>query len=223
NPKAVPKAMIGVTVLMDLSAMIITWALFRWEVTALLLAYILASRAYSYRGIRLKQYAIIGFLIVAFFQGPVIYLLTKLALATSQLLIFEKTDFILCAIAFLLIGAGYPISQIYQHEQDKSDNVNTISMLLGIKGTFYFSLWMFALLNVLFCYYFVIVVGDISTEILLLLITAPVSYFFLKWMNMTMKDPKQANFQNTMKMNLIGAACNNLFFLLLILKNNLFD
>jgi 1,4-dihydroxy-2-naphthoate octaprenyltransferase len=34
--------------------------------------------------------------------------------------------------ASLLIGGFYPLTQIYQHRQDKEDGVRTLSMLLGL-------------------------------------------------------------------------------------------
>ena len=37
----------------------------------------------------------------------------------------------------LLIGGFYPLTQIYQHEEDYNDGVITISYLLGYKGTFF--------------------------------------------------------------------------------------
>ena len=38
----------------------------------------------------------------------------------------------------LLIGGFYPLTQIYQHKQDKEDGVTTISSLLGYRKTFVF-------------------------------------------------------------------------------------
>ena len=41
--------------------------------------------------------------------------------------------------ASLLIGGFYPLTQIYQHEDDLEDGVKTISYKLGYKGTFIFT------------------------------------------------------------------------------------
>lgn len=207
------------TLCLDLISLTLTYYLYRWEVLLLLIMYILASRAYSYRGIRLKKYAVIGFLTVVIFQGPVIFMLTKLAVSQDNLPLFSSGDILFYFVSLLLVGAGYPISQIYQHAQDKADGVNTLSMLMGIRGTFYFSLTMFILLNILLCYHFIFIVNDLLSMILFLIITSPVGYFFLNWMKKASKDPKEANYQNTMKMNLIGAVCNNLFFMVLVIKN----
>ena len=48
----------------------------------------------------------------------------------------------------------YPLTQIYQHQADADDGVTTISMKLGIRGTFYFSVVMYLIaisLMALFC------------------------------------------------------------------------
>ena len=59
----------------------------------------------------------------------------------------------LLAAAFL-IGGFYPITQVYQHESDKNDNVITVSMLLGKKGTFIFCAAMYTIaIYILWLYY----------------------------------------------------------------------
>src|SRR5215217_4273407 len=68
KPMQPTKQLFRISLLMDLVA--ITISLFINRLLALgILFYIIASRAYSYRGIRLKKYAIIGFLTVFIFQG----------------------------------------------------------------------------------------------------------------------------------------------------------
>jgi 1,4-dihydroxy-2-naphthoate octaprenyltransferase len=52
--------------------------------------------------------------------------------------VVTEIPWLLLVVASCLIGGFYPITQVYQHKQDKADNVKTISMLLGIKGTFIF-------------------------------------------------------------------------------------
>lgn len=220
KPEKVASQMLYVTLFMDIVSLFVTFYFFRIEVFVLLLLYILASRAYSYRNIRLKKYPFIGFLTVVIFQGPAIYLLTKYAISEDINLGFG--DVLLSVVSLLLVGAGYPISQIYQHEQDKADGVETISMVLGINGTFTFSLIMYSLLNLLLAIYFVFIRVDFISFLLFITITAPVGIFFMSWMKKTRSNPENANFKNTMRLNLLGAMCNNLFFILLILKNHLF-
>src|SRR5690606_14494151 len=80
------------------------------------IAYILASRAYSYRKIRLKKYPVTGYLVVVVFQGGLIFFL---AMHGSDVHKTLNIPFFGILAACLLIGSFYPLTQIYQHEQDK--------------------------------------------------------------------------------------------------------
>jgi len=217
NPPKVPKQMFLVSVLMDSFAVVISFLFFHYQISLLLLLYILASRAYSFRGIRLKKYPIIGFLAVAFFQGSIIYLLSTWAI--SNTIYYSQIQIISSAISFLLIGAGYPLSQVYQHVQDKKDNVKTLSMMLGINGTFIFSGFLFALLGIMMGYYFIFIKNNITDLILFGICLGPVTFVFYTWMKKTFAKQEEANFENTMKMNKTGAWAINIFFVLLILKS----
>jgi 1,4-dihydroxy-2-naphthoate polyprenyltransferase len=216
SPPKVPKQMFLVSILMDIFAIAISFFAFKYQVTFLIILYILASRAYSYRGIRLKKYPVIGFLTVGIFQGSVIYILSVYTI--SNTVYFSQNLLISAFISFLLIGSGYPLSQIYQHKQDKKDNVKTLSMLLGINGTFIFSGLLFALLGIAMTYYFLFIKNNISDLILFGVCLSPVTIVFYSWMKKTFKNKEQANFENTMKMNKTGAWAINVFFVLLILK-----
>jgi UbiA prenyltransferase family len=217
NPPKVPKIMFLVSVCMDFLAFCIVLFYFKIAVAVLLLAYILASRAYSYRGIRLKKYPIIGFLTVAIFQGCVV--LTMVLWAINGSVLFDSQWFLSIFIAFLLIGAGYPLTQIYQHKQDSDDGVKTLSLLLGIRGTFVFSAVLFAMLGAGLVTFFMLFGRGVGDVVLLAICLSPVAFYFVNWMRKTFLDPKNADFEHTMTMNKIGSLFLNLFFILLILKN----
>lgn len=216
NPPIVPEMMLQVTLAMDIFSIMLTWFLIRPGVALLILLYILASRAYSFRGIRLKKYPVIGFLTVALFQGPVAYVISSWA--GNNEFIFEARTLMSLLISFLLIGAGYPLTQIYQHKQDKDDGVKTLSILLGIKGTFIFSATLFGLLGIVMVVYLFIFQNGISDIVLFVLSISPVVVFFIIWMNKTFLDEKYADFLHTMRMSKTGAFSVNIFFLLLIIK-----
>ncbi|MEO6639106.1 MAG: hypothetical protein ABIN25_12575 [Ginsengibacter sp.] len=61
-----------VTVILDILALILS-ILITWIFALGILLYILASRAYSYRKVRLKKYPVIGYLTVIIFQGAVTF------------------------------------------------------------------------------------------------------------------------------------------------------
>ena len=112
----------------------------------LVLIFVLVSRAYSYRKVRLKKYAVIGFLTVFIFQGAFVYLMTAAAISTSSFANFFTLNNIICmSVASLFIGSIYPLTQIYQHDADKKDGVISISYKLGYIGTFIFSSILFSI------------------------------------------------------------------------------
>jgi len=92
------------------------------------LIFVLMSRAYSYRNLRLKKYAVIGFLTVFVFQGGFVYLMASAAITSFNIGQFFTFNHLLCmSIASLFIGSIYPLTQIYQHEADKKDGVISIN------------------------------------------------------------------------------------------------
>lgn len=218
NPPQVTSDLYTVTLVMDILAVIIS-LIISIEFAALNLCFILMSRAYSNRQIRLKKQPFLSFLIVAFFQGAFVYIMSYIAL--SELSIFQvlslKGTFRAMLISTLFIGSIYPLTQIYQHRADRYDGVITLSYLLGYIGSFIFSLLLFLLAVVLMFLHFN-QQNDLSSFTLFSLIMAPVFIFFTYWFFRVKHDKKQANFKNSMFMNLITSLCMNAFFLILIFE-----
>lgn len=184
------------------------------------LIFVIISRAYSYRKIRLKKYPVIGFLTVFIFQGAFVYMMSSAAISTFSFAAFFTTNNIICmSIASFFIGSIYPLTQIYQHEADKKDGVISISYKLGYIGTFLFSSILFSIATVFLFYYFSFKNQQISL-VLFLLIMLPVVIKLGIWFNQVRKDTANANFENTMAMNLLTSGCMNLYFILLILNNH---
>jgi hypothetical protein len=205
-----------VTLLMDFMAVLSAFLFVNTLFSVCLLVYILVSRAYSARQIRLKKYAILGFLVVTFFQGAFTYFLTYLGVTKSVLDINETTVWILAACSFQ-IGGVYPLTQIYQHQQDLADGVTTISYKLGYKGTFIFAGLMFGLCNGCYFMYFNHInrLNDFFTVQLFFI---PIVSFFVYWFILVLRNTSNANFKNTMWMNLIAAISMNACFVVLLLK-----
>ena len=195
---------------MDILAVLLSGFLVNWHFGGLVAIYILASRAYSHRRIRLKKYPILGFVWVIFFQGGFTFYACLVGLGKG----FSAELMIAAIAASLQLGAVYPISQIYQHKEDLADGVKTISYLLGYRGTFLFSALFFTLAN--FCYLTYFGWGSIEFN-LLLIIQLPVIIAFSMWFMKVSKDHAQASFLNTMRFNVLAALTFNLFYLILIL------
>ena len=185
------------------------------------LIFILMSRAYSYRKLRLKRYAVIGFLTVFIFQGAFVFLMASCAIMPNfSISNFFTTNHIICmSVASFFIGSVYPLTQIYQHEADKKDGVISISYKLGYTGTFVFSSLLFSIATVFMFYYFHSKQQQIAL-ILFLIIMVPVVTKLGIWFARVRKDTANANFENTMAMNKLTSICMNFYFLLLILNNH---
>jgi len=214
NPSQPTKQLFYVTVMMDAFALLLSSFISIYFLFGISL-YILASRAYSYRKIRLKKYPIIGYLTVIIFQGGLTFFLVYHAVSTDKTLHVPIEGMISSS---LLIGGFYPLTQIYQHDADLKDGVKTISYLLGYRGTFIFTaiIYLFAMMTL--AYYFFV---SLETREFLVLATcmAPVLVYFFVWAAKVWKDTKQANFENTMLMNMMASVCTNIGFIVVMFMN----
>ena len=214
NPKEPTKQLFRITVCMDMLSLFFSLFIDPLFTMGIIL-YIIASRAYSYRGIRIKKYPIAGYLLVIICQGSLIFFLVYHACNTH----LDKHVPILPIIASaLLIGGAYPLTQIYQHEADKKDGVTTISMLLGYKGTFIFTGIVYALAFIMLLFTFISNI-EIIPFFFLQIFMLPVFVYYLLWFKKVRKNPSEANFKNTMRMNLLASCCTNLGFLSVLIFN----
>ena len=211
NPMQPTKQLFYITVAMDITALILSLYV-NFVFFLCISLYILASRAYSYRRIRLKKYPVLGFLTVVIFQGALIFFTTYFALQTAQ---DKSVPTLPGIISSLLIGALYPLTQIYQHEEDEKDGVISISYLLGKKLTFIFSMLLF--LSATFLLYLRFHQQDeVKHFYWYLAIMLPVVLFFLYWMMKVWKNEEAASFRNSLLMNILSTLCTTVFFVILI-------
>lgn len=212
NPAQPTRQLFVITVLMDVLAVILSIYI-SFYFTAGIIAYILASRAYSYRGIRLKKYPIVGYLTVVIFQGAVTFFLVYHGSYANKTLQVPVVAMIASA---LLIGGFYPLTQVYQHDADAKDGVKTISYLLGYRGTFVFTGLVYGIAFATLAYYFF---SSLEVKEFFVLATSmlPVIVFFTIWAAKVWKDPTQANFINTMRMNILASCCTNIGFIIILL------
>jgi 1,4-dihydroxy-2-naphthoate octaprenyltransferase len=184
--------------------------------TIFVTVYIVASRLYSKREIRLKKFPIPGFLVVFIFQGAWVFCANIFALSSTNLFLNKSvvTSSIACSF---FIGTVYPLTQIYQHEADKHDGVRTLSMMLGKRNTFIFSGLMF-LMATLFIYISFNSPRFINNFWLFNLVMLPATLYFLYWTIKSFKNKRHINFRNTMIMLVLSSLLNNIYFILLLIK-----
>jgi 1,4-dihydroxy-2-naphthoate octaprenyltransferase len=215
NPMQPTKQLLYVTIIMDCAAVLLGLLLISSIFAAGILLYILASRAYSFRGIRLKQYPFVGYLTVIVFQGGVTYFLVYHGSHAAL-----KTNASVSGIiaSSLLIGGFYPLTQIYQHDADKADGVKTISYQLGYRGTFVFCAVMYSI-AMLFVGYTFFSAFMAKEFFVLLIFFGPILVYFFWWAMKVWKDLSAANFKHTMQMNMLASTCTNLAFITTLIMN----
>ena len=215
NPPLPTRQLFQVTVIMDAAAIALSLLIDPFF-TGLLILYIAASRAYSYRGIRLKKFPIAGYLTVVIFQGAVTFLMVYHASQANKSIHIPVDIWKAMIASSLLVGGFYPLTQVYQHEADRKDGVTTISMLLGIRGTFIYAGVLYLLAFVQLAAYFLL---SFETAEFLVLATAmvPVLVYFFAWAVQVWKKPAAADFKHTMQMNILASCCTNLAFIAILL------
>lgn len=175
----------------------------------------LVSKAYSHPRIRLKKYPVTGLLVVVFFQGAFTYCMTLVALENISVISLLRTEILFPAgLCSLLLLGSYPMTQVYQHGEDSKRGDNTMSRLLGIKGTFYWTMGIFTAGTSLFVLY-LLRYKSLSAAVLFPVILAPTLLYFLWWFLKVLKDDKAADFRSTMRLNLLSSLCFITFFILL--------
>jgi 1,4-dihydroxy-2-naphthoate polyprenyltransferase len=216
KPMQPTRQLFFITVVMDVIGLIFSFFI-SWEFAAGFAFYILCSRMYSYRGIRLKRFPVLGYLIVILNQGALIFAMVYHAASKNLSMQFPLQGMI--AAAFL-IGGFYPISQIYQHKADAEDGIKTISIMLGKKGTFIFCAVMYAIaFAILFFYYQH--ENKLVDFIILQIFFIAVIIYFLQWMLQVWKNETFADFKHTMRMNVLASTCTNFAFITLIIMKQL--
>lgn len=218
NPPPVTKKLLYTAWAIDLLALVLGLAWVGEFFVIYLIVYGLISKAYSHPAIRLKKYPIISWLVVTLFQGALTYLAVYQAII-PDFQIFKLTHFQVLLPAFICTSnllAIYPLTQVYQHEEDARRGDLTMSRVLGIRNTFLNAVFWLGLSGVGFLIYF----GFTVDLLLLIAMLSPLLGFFAWWMWQVWKDESKANFKNTMWLNLLAGICLNIFFgLLYFLKH----
>ncbi len=212
NPSQPTKQLFYITIAMDCVAVLLSALISIYFIIGII-AYILASRAYSSRKIRLKKYPFVGYFTVIIFQGAVTFFLVYHGSHAAKTLHVPIEAMIASS---LLIGGFYPLTQVYQHEADRKDGVKTLSYMLGIKGTFIFCgvVYFFAFICLAYSFFISL---EIREFFVLATCMLPVLVYFFIWAVRVWKDTRNADYKHTMLMNLIASVGTNIGFILVLL------
>lgn len=219
NPPPVEKKLLTVSLMLDALAVLLS-LLIGWLFAAAVFFYGLASKVYSHNKIRVKKMPVLSLIGVGFFQGAFIFLISFLGIQNVSITEIVHTRILFAAvISSLFLTAAYPMTQIYQHKTDGERGDISFSMLLGTRGTFLFCA-VFILLSVAcFVFYFWSYYGLLIAALFILFL-APVAAFFVYWMAITFRDESKANYDNTLRLNLISSTALNTFLILLMAANH---
>lgn len=219
NPPPVDKSLYYISLVFDAIALALAFTI-NITFVLMLLAYGLVSKAYSHPSIRLKKYGILSWLITGFFQGFFSFLMCYVAINQFALHhVLQAKVLVPGALCTLMLWANYPMTQIYQHEEDRKHGDTTMSILLGKMGTFYFAGSVFFAASIGFALYF-FQMHQPKYVLIFLASMLPVVTFFAFWLYRSLKDRSNVNYRNTMRLNIISSLCLNGFFVYFFLDSS---
>jgi 4-hydroxybenzoate polyprenyltransferase len=217
NPPPTTPDLYYLALLLDVLAVVLGLIYVNITFSVMLLIYGLVSKAYSHPSIRLKKYAYASLLITGLFQGLFTFMMIYVGINDFPMtLALDPKILIPGLLASMMLWANYPMTQVYQHEEDLKRGDVTISSKLGVKGTFYFTSIVFGLAVVFFMLYFYlkhdhhVVIGFVCAIL-------PILGYFFYWLIKVLRDKKNADYIHTMWLNVISGTCLNAFFIYLVL------
>lgn len=191
------------------------------EFSSMLLVYSLVSMAYSHPMVRIKKYPYASWLIAGFFQGCFTFVMAYAGLTATGWGNFTNPLLLIPGLlTTLLLWSAYPLTQVYQHREDGRRGDRTLSLLLGVRGTFAFSSLWFLFSGAAFAWYFLKFTGQSWALWGFLTAMVPVALYFTVWFYLVRRHPeKYVSFSWVMWMNRISALGLNVFFLWYCINN----
>jgi hypothetical protein len=219
NPPPVNRGLYYLSLLFDVIAMALGFLFINLTFAVMLLLYGLVSKAYSHPFIRLKKLPITGWLVAGLFQGLFTFAMCYIGINKYSIEnVLTPNVLIPGTLSTFMLWANYPMTQIYQHEEDQKHGDLTISRKLGIRGTFFFVSGVFTLVAAGFVLYFYIFFQSKYAWTFLAALFPVVAYFFI-WFYQTYQDESKADFRHTMWLNFISATALNAYFIYLFLDS----
>ena len=214
TPPPVDKSLYNFSLFLDILALLLALYV-GWILFFAVLFYGVVSKMYSHPTFRFKKYPLLSFLIVFIFQGAFVYWSTYASISGLNTLEGWNLNFTLAGlICSCLIGATYPLTQVYQHKEDSNRGDKTLSIVLGIRGSFYFSALLFLFSSILLYFYWYRL--EMSTNFwIFLALASPVFILFSNWFFTVYHDPSKANFKNMSRMTLLSSIMMLIYFGLL--------
>ncbi len=216
RPPSVTIDLYYVSLLFDALALALGFVI-GWQFVVLLFVYGLVSKMYSHPAVRLKKMPIIGWLAAGIFQGAFTYVMVFMAVnGVDATVVLDPKVALPAALSTFMLFGSYPMTQVYQHEEDGRRGDETLSRKLGLLGTFHFTALMFTGATAGFCWYYAHYYS-LTTALLFVLFLGPVLAYFGRWYLRVRRNAAEANFKNTMRLNIVSSLCLSAFFIFFML------
>ena len=219
NPPPTKPGLYFLALLLDALAIILGF----WKIGAtfaiMLFIYGLISKAYSHPSFRWKKHGILSLGLTGFFQGIFTFVMCYIGIND-----FEIASALQLKVLFpgfltsLMLMANYPMTQVYQHDEDSKRGDYTVSIRLGVKATFYFAILMFGIALSGFLIYLNLFHSPTYAWHFLLAII-PILVYFFYWLILVIRNKNAADYSHTMWLNAISATCIGGFFIYLFLQS----
>ena len=219
NPPKVTKDLYALSLVFLLIAIAIG-LLISWSFASMILVYGLVSMAYSHPSIRIKKYPLLSWFIAGIFQGLYTFAMVYAGVSNLDWAVILKPHILIPGLlTTAMLWGNYPLTQVYQHREDARRGDRTLSLVLGIKGTFTCASIVFLITGAGFAWYFMDR-NQLSILWIYLAAMAPIGLYFLIWFGFIIQNPeKYANYNWAMGMNTISAIALNAFFIYYFLEN----
>jgi 1,4-dihydroxy-2-naphthoate octaprenyltransferase len=213
NPPPVSGELYYVSLLFDAIGLLMGWWI-SWQFALMLFIYGLISKAYSHPSVRLKKRPVTGWLAAGIFQGYFTFLMSYIAVKGVS--IWDTGAWFIQwpgILSSLLLLGSYPMTQVYQHDEDARRGDLTLSRMMGVKGTFHFTMIVFGIATFGYCYYF-FHYHERLWSVVFPMAMSPVLLYFFTWYALVRQNERAADFRSTMRLNLISSLVLNVFFAL---------
>lgn len=217
TPPPVNKGLYYLSLTFDFLAIMLGVLFINLTFGVLLFVYGLVSKAYSHPMVRLKKYPIGGWLVAGIFQGAFTFVMSYIGINDYQLEnVWKASVWIPGGLSTLMLWANYPMTQVYQHDEDGKRGDETLSRLLGIRGTFYFVAGVFGIVSIGFVLYLTSYFGSEYAWAFVMAL-GPVILYFGYWFLKVLRDEEAADYSHTMGLNFISSTCLSAYFVYLFL------
>lgn len=218
NPPKVKIDLYYTSLVFDAAAIVLALIFVSKEFAVMLFVYGVASKAYSHPSVRLKKFPVAGWLTVVFFQGLFTFAMSYIGINRFPLeSVLQSSVLFPGLLTSLMLFGTYPMTQVYQHDEDLKRGDKTMSLMLGIRGTFIFAMIFFGFATFGFVYFFVKTFSGLYA-LLFLVTQSPVVLYFFFWLNAVWNNSKNADYKSTMRLNFLSSLCMNAFFIYLFLS-----